>query len=91
MSGGPREWTSGVAGKGNRRIVKGGLRANAERGTRCAFAVDEAAKYADRSLAFRCCLDVTDVAENAPEPAEDASAEGAPAQEQPQFRPSRLS
>ncbi|MEC7946230.1 MAG: SUMF1/EgtB/PvdO family nonheme iron enzyme, partial [Myxococcota bacterium] len=72
MSGGPREWTSGIAGsKGNRRVVKGGLRANAERGTRCAFAVDEAAGYADGTLAFRCCLTAEDPAsDKTPEPAE---------------------
>lgn len=74
MSGGPREWTSGVAGsKANRRVVKGGLRANAERGTRCAFAVDEAATYADGSLAFRCCMDVDATAEpEAPTGADEA-------------------
>jgi serine/threonine protein kinase len=78
MSGGPREWTSGVAGsKGNRRVVKGGLRANAERGTRCAFAVDEAAAYADGSLAFRCCLDATG---GAAAPAEPAEGEAPPAE-----------
>lgn len=59
LSGGLREWTSAVAGsKGNRRVVKGGLRGNAARGSRCAFAVDESATYADSTLGFRCCLDV---------------------------------
>jgi len=59
LSGGLREWTATVAGsKGNRRLVKGGLRGNPARGTRCAFAVDEAATYADSTLGFRCCLDV---------------------------------
>ncbi len=71
MSGGPREWTGTVAGsKGNRRVVKGGLRANAERGSRCAFAVDEAGRYADATLSFRCCLDATPTKE------EDAAPEG---------------
>ncbi len=59
MSGGLREWTATEAGsKGNRRVVKGGLRGNPARGSRCAFAVDEAANYADTTLGFRCCLDV---------------------------------
>ncbi len=58
MSGGQREWTATEVGKGGRRVVKGGLRGNAERGSRCAFAVDEAETYADSTLAFRCCLDV---------------------------------
>ena len=57
MSGGPREWTGSATGtKGTRRVVKGGLRANNERGSRCAFAVDESATYADTTLSFRCCL-----------------------------------
>lgn len=60
LSGGLREWTSTVAGaKANRRIVKGGLRGNLARGSRCAFAVDESATYADNTLGFRCCLDVS--------------------------------
>jgi serine/threonine protein kinase len=59
MSGGPREWTASEAGsKGQRRVVKGGLRSNNERGSRCAFAVDESASYADGTLSFRCCLSV---------------------------------
>ncbi|MEL6341702.1 MAG: SUMF1/EgtB/PvdO family nonheme iron enzyme [Myxococcota bacterium] len=58
MSGGPREWTDSAAGSsGKRRVVKGGMRANNERGTRCAFSVDESDTYADRTLSFRCCLD----------------------------------
>jgi serine/threonine protein kinase len=68
MSGGPREWSSVVAGsKGNRRVVKGGLRSNSERGSRCAFAVDEAAGYADSTLSFRCCLGPDDVAVTPPD------------------------
>ena len=60
MSGGPREWTTSETGsKGQRRVVKGGLRSNNERGSRCAFAVDESASYADSTLSFRCCLSVT--------------------------------
>lgn len=59
MSGGLREWTNTVAGtKGTRRVVKGGLRANDERVTRCAFAVDESVNFSDGTLSFRCCLDV---------------------------------
>ena len=58
MSGGQREWTATQAGKGARRIVKGGLRGNGERGSRCAFAVDEAEGFADSTLAFRCCLGI---------------------------------
>lgn len=64
MSGGLREWTGTTAGtKGSRRVVKGGLRGNPARGTRCAFAVDEAATYADTTLGFRCCLGVGEVIE----------------------------
>ena len=60
LSGSVREWTSTVEGaKGTRRIVKGGLKANNERGSRCAFAVDESVTYSDGSLGFRCCLDVS--------------------------------
>ncbi len=67
MSGGIREWTSTVAGsKDTRRIVKGGMRGNLSRGSRCAFAVDESATYADNTLGFRCCLDVS--AANTPAP-----------------------
>ena len=61
LSGGLREWTSAVEGtKGTRRIVKGGLRANNERGSRCAFATDESVTYSDNTLSFRCCLDAGD-------------------------------
>jgi serine/threonine protein kinase len=58
MSGGPREWTASENSSGSRRVVKGGLRSNNERGSRCAFAVDESATYADGTLSFRCCLSV---------------------------------
>ena len=75
LSGGLREWTSTVAGsKGNRRVVKGGLRGNPKRGTRCAFRVDEAATYADATLSFRCCLDAPP-AEEPPAAPEEAPAE----------------
>lgn len=67
LSGGLREWTSTVEGaKGNRRIVKGGLRANNARGSRCAFAVDESITYSDSTLSFRCCLDANGSAAPAP-------------------------
>lgn len=64
LSGGLREWTATTAGSsGNRRVVKGGLRGNPARGSRCAFAVDEAATYADTTLGFRCCLGVGETIE----------------------------
>ena len=76
LSGGLREWTASVAGtKGSRRLVKGGLRGNPARGTRCAFAVDEAATYADSTLGFRCCLDVGGAETDAK--GEEATGEGA--------------
>jgi len=56
MSGGPREWTATGKGSADRRVVKGGMRANHARGSRCAFAMDESARYADATLSFRCCL-----------------------------------
>jgi hypothetical protein len=55
-------------------VVKGGLRANNGRGSRCAFAVDESIGYADATLSFRCCLD-DDAAPAAPAPG-SAPAEG---------------
>ncbi|MDG1483279.1 MAG: bifunctional serine/threonine-protein kinase/formylglycine-generating enzyme family protein [Myxococcota bacterium] len=58
MSGGPREWTVSENSSGSRRRVKGGLRSNNERGSRCAFATDESPTYADSTLSFRCCLSV---------------------------------
>jgi serine/threonine protein kinase len=58
MSGGFREWTGDAKeGKANRKIVHGGQRGNYERGTRCAFSVDEDQNYADATLTFRCCKD----------------------------------
>jgi formylglycine-generating enzyme required for sulfatase activity/tRNA A-37 threonylcarbamoyl transferase component Bud32 len=61
MSGNLREWTSTVPGtKKGRRVVKGGHRSNAERGSRCAFTKDERANYADTTLGFRCCLSLPD-------------------------------
>ena len=76
LSGGPREWTASAAGsKGTRRVVKGGLRANNARGSRCAFAVDESAGYADSTLSFRCCLDDSPGAAAAVEAASGAEAD----------------
>jgi serine/threonine protein kinase len=58
LSGGFREWTSTPAGKSTSRfLAKGGMRGNAERGTRCAFFVDENMDFSEGSLTFRCCLD----------------------------------
>lgn len=58
MSGGFREWTATAPnGKENRRVVKGGLVRNAERGTRCAFTTDEGLSFKDSAMSFRCCRD----------------------------------
>jgi serine/threonine protein kinase len=58
MSGSFREWTdSPPNGKQNRRIVKGGLKSNPIRGTRCAMTTDEGNAFKDTSLSFRCCRD----------------------------------
>ncbi len=61
LSGNFREWTSSQPGSGSerRRIVKGGLKDNPQRGTRCAFAIDEATTFAEPTLSFRCCMDAT--------------------------------
>lgn len=56
MSGGPREWTSSTAAGGERRVVKGGMKTNHARGSRCAFAADEWEKFAESTMSFRCCL-----------------------------------
>ncbi len=59
MSGNFREWTSSMPGKkDSRRIVKGGMRHNPAKGTRCAFTVDEGVAFVDASMAFRCCRDL---------------------------------
>ena len=65
-----------------RRIVKGGMRNNPEKGTRCAFQTDQNEGYSDGLLSFRCCrdLDAPPVAPAAP-PAEDEAAEGEEAAE----------
>lgn len=58
LSGSFREWTATPAKKG-RYFVKGGEKGAAERGTRCAAAIDESENYADKTLSFRCCRDET--------------------------------
>ncbi len=58
MSGNFREWTSSTPrGKDNRRIVKGGMKGNSVKGTRCGLISDEAFMSKDNSLSFRCCRD----------------------------------
>ncbi len=56
ISGGVREWTSTAATEG-RAFVKGGLKSQPEKGTRCATANDESVQFVDRSIGFRCCRD----------------------------------
>ena len=59
MSGGYMEWTSTpFKDDPMRRMVKGGELTNAERGSRCAYNVDQSVGYADSALSFRCCRDV---------------------------------
>ena len=56
MSGNFGEWTgSAPKGKTTRRIIKGGQRGNARRGTRCAFTNDESVALKDKAISFRCC------------------------------------
>lgn len=58
LSGNFREWTSTEReGSNNRFLVKGGVRAAAEKGTRCAYSKDESALFKDKSIGFRCCRD----------------------------------
>jgi len=81
LSSGLREWTSTEDPKnGNRKMVKGGLRSNPVRGTRCAFSVDENSGFSEGSLGFRCCLNTDGTATAAPTesagpPAADPAAE----------------
>ena len=83
MSGNFAEWTSSAPPSGSgRRIVKGGMRNNPEKGTRCAFQTDQNEGYSDGLLSFRCCRDldappVAAPAEPAPAEGEDAEGEGA--------------
>jgi serine/threonine protein kinase len=63
MGAGPREWTATAPGQASqRRVVKGGMRGNPGRGSRCAFGIDESTMYADNTLSFRCCMDVAGAA-----------------------------
>ena len=58
LSGGVREWTGDAHHtKNTRKVVKGGLRGNAAKGTRCAFTNDEREGFSDEAMGFRCCLD----------------------------------
>ncbi len=57
LSGNFGEWTSTQVPGKDRYIVKGGLKANPERGTRCAQATDLSAGLADATTTFRCCRD----------------------------------
>jgi serine/threonine protein kinase len=59
MSGNFREWTSTPGSNDKRRLVMGGLKNNPQKGTRCAFATDEATVFQDVTLSFRCCMDAT--------------------------------
>ncbi len=70
VSGNFREWTS-TQGKDTptRRVVKGGIRGNPERGTRCAFHNDENEVFKDEGMSFRCCRDVDAPAWKPSEPA----------------------
>lgn len=56
MSGGFREWTASEHKRG-RMLVKGGLKSQSEKGTRCAMATDESSTMGDQSIGFRCCRD----------------------------------
>ncbi|MEC9391464.1 MAG: protein kinase [Myxococcota bacterium] len=67
MSGNLREWTSSQPGaKEDRRVVKGGLRSNNLRGSRCAYSIDERQNFSDSTLGFRCCVTAPAPAEAAP-------------------------
>jgi len=75
MSGNLREWTASQPGtKADRRVVKGGLRSNNIRGSRCAYSIDEGQNFSDSTLGFRCCLTVPEAeAPAAGEPAAPAA------------------
>ncbi len=77
MSGSFREWTETTQkGKKKRRIVKGGLKSNPMRGTRCAMSADEGDAFKDTSLSFRCCRSVDAPPWKPPEEKKEAPAEG---------------
>ena len=70
MSGNLREWTSSQPGaSADRMVVKGGLRSNNLRGSRCAYSIDERQNFSDSTLGFRCCLTAPDQPAASPEPA----------------------
>ena len=74
MSGNFIEWTATPAKEG-RYITKGGLRGNAEKGTRCAYSTDQAQAYKTGSLGFRCCRDLDAPPPPQPQPAEEGGEE----------------
>ncbi len=77
LAGNFREWTStSPKGNENRKLVKGGLKNNPTKGSRCAFATDEAIVFKDNNLSFRCCMDATAPPPHAP--AEPAAAPNTP-------------
>jgi hypothetical protein len=83
LSGNYAEWTSTQVPGKDRFVVKGGLKANPERGTRCAQATDLSSKLPDATLSVRCCRDVdAPPPPPPPDPAADPAAlppaEGAP-------------
>ena len=79
LSGNFREWTaSQPKGKDVRRIVKGGMRQNPTKGTRCAFTTDESIAFKNATMGFRCCLDVDELPFEPPAPPAD---EGEPTPE----------
>ncbi len=67
MSGNFIEWTS-TSPKEGRYIIKGGLRGNAEKGTRCAYATDQSEGHTNKAVSFRCCRDLDAPPPAAPEP-----------------------
>lgn len=80
MSGNYAEWTSTQVPGKDRYIVKGGLKANPERGTRCAQATDYSSKLPDPTIAVRCCRDVdAQPPPPPPDPATEPTAAEAPA------------
>lgn len=79
MSGNFREWTATpYRGNDQRRIVKGGLKGDPQKGARCAASNDASVAFKDPSLSFRCCRDV-DAPPFAPADAATGAAAGAPA------------
>ncbi len=77
QSGGLAEWTSTpMPTNPDRRLVKGGSLASAERGSRCAYFNDESANYAHPTISFRCCRDVDAPPVTPAEPPAEAPAEG---------------